>query len=388
MSNNFQKRIYLDHAAACPLDRSVVETMRKTSAENFGNPSSLHKEGVSARRTLEEARKNIAAAIFAKPDEIIFTGGGTEANNLAIFGVVGDALRAHIIVSAIEHPSVLEAARELERRGAEVTYLPVSADGVVSPKSVKEALQKNTALVSIMYANNEIGTIQPIAEIAKIIRKHNKNGGRALFHTDACQAVNYLPMNVLRLGVDLLTFNASKIYGPKGVGALFVKRGVPLSPIVFGGGQEGAVRPGTENTPGIAGFAEALRVAESMKEKESARLMKLRDVFIREALVKIPDTILNGSWKERLPNNVNLSFLGKDAEEIVIGLDARGIAASAGSACASISREGKVSEAITALGGDPKRAMGAVRFTLGRGTKRKDIEYAVRALFSMLQKKH
>ncbi len=379
-------RIYLDHAATAPEDKRVLEVMRKISAETYGNPSSIHKEGVAAKKILEEARKNIADILRARPDEIIFTSGGTESNNLAIFGAMGDVSKAHIIVSSIEHPSVLECVRELERRGVEVTYVPVESDGIVSPKSVKNALRENTALVSVMYANNEIGTVQPIAEIAKIIRQRNKAGGKALFHTDACQAVNYLDMNVLKLGVDLMTFNASKIYGPKGIGALFVKRGVKLAPQIFGGGQERGLRSGTENVPAIAGFAEAMRIAEKMKWKESARLVKLRDFFISEILSKTPDTVLNGSANERLPNNVNISFLGADAEEVIIALDARGIAASTGSACANIGREGKVSDVILALDGDRIRAMGSVRFTLGRGTKKEDIARVMRELCDIMEK--
>lgn len=388
------KRIYLDHAATTPEDKRVVEVVRKASAETYGNPSSLHQEGVLARKVLETGRKSIADILCVRRDEIVFTSGGTESNNIAIFGAVNDPQKAHIIVSRIEHPSVLECVRELERRGAAVTYVPVDSDGLVSPKSVEDALRENTVLVSIMYANNEIGTIQPIAEIAKVIRRFREAKSHSssvichpLLHTDACQATNYLPMSVLKLGVDLMTFNASKIYGPKGVGALFVKQGVKLAPHIFGGGQERGLRSGTENVSAIAGFAEAMRVAEKMKEKESARLVKLRDFFIHEILTKIPDTVLNGSAAERLPNNVNISFLGMDAEEIVIGLDARGIAVSTGSACANIAGEGKVSHVVLALDGDRIRAMGSVRFTLGRGTKKGDIEHTVKTLLHMFRKK-
>lgn len=386
MKKQPEKRIYLDHAASTPIDRRVLRVMEEVSGGVSGNPSSLHAEGVLAKNVLENARKTVATALQAHPDEIVFTTGGTEANNLALFGTAGDVSKAHIIVSAIEHPSVLECARELERRGAEVTYLSVSSEGLVSSKEVKEALRKNTRLVSVMYANNEIGTIQPIGEIAKIIRRHNAAGGKTIFHTDACQAMNYLDVNVLRLGVDLMTVNASKIYGPKGVGALFAKRGVPLASLVFGGGQERGVRSGTENIPGIAGFAEAVWIAEEMKGKESERLVKLRDLFISEVLEKIPDTVLNGSASARLPNNANISFLGSDAEEIVILLDARGVATSTGSACANIGRIGKVSDIVLALDKDRIRAAGAVRFTLGRSTTRKDIADAVRAIVSVCER--
>jgi cysteine desulfurase len=380
------KRVYLDHASTTPLDARVARTMEKIRSEAYGNPSSLHAEGVLARKVLEEARKKIAGVLNGHPDEIVFTSGGTESNNLGIFGVVDNPATAHIIVSGIEHPSVMECVQELERRGAEVDYLPVSPEGIVSPKSVKDALRKNTVLVSVMYANNEIGTIQPIAEIAKVIRRHNKEGGKTLFHTDACQATNYLDMNVLKLGVDLMTFNASKIYGPKGVGALFVRRGVKITPYIFGGGQERNLRSGTEHVAAIVAFAEAMSIAEKMKTKESARLAKLRDFFIHEVLTKIPDTVLNGSASERLPNSANISFLGEDGEGIVIALDARGVAASTGSACANISKDGKVSSVILALDGDRIRAGGAVRFTLGRGTTKEDIVRTVSELKKIIFK--
>jgi cysteine desulfurase len=411
-----QKRIYLDHAATTPIDKRVLSVMQKISSEAYGNPSSIHKEGVEAKKVLSEARKDIADCIGANPDEIIFTSGGTESNNLAIFGAVnlpphlsppleqgrrtdvdgrspslssegrvGVGWFPHIIVSSIEHPSVLECVRELEKRGAEVTYVPVGNDGIVSPKDVKEALRENTALVSVMYANNEIGTIQPIAEIAKVIR-HSKS--KPLFHTDACQAANYLDMNVLRLGVDLMTFNASKMYGPKGVGALFVKRGIKISPVIFGGGQEKGIRSGTENVAGVKGFAEAMRITERMKAKESARLTKLRDLFIKEILKKIPAAVLNGNAENRLPNNVNISISDIDAESYVISLDARGIAASTGSACANIAHDGKVSHVVESLGFGRDRAASSLRFTLGRNTTKEEVEKAVKVLFDLVKLKH
>jgi cysteine desulfurase len=338
-----------------------------------------------------EARKEIAQILDARADEIIFTSGGTEGNNLAFFGTVSSPKDSHLIVSAIEHPSVLECARELEKRGAEVTYLLPDAEGIISAKSVKEALRENTVLVSVMYANNEIGTIQPIAEIAKVIREWRKAKSQKLkaesflfFHTDACQATNYLPMNVLKLGVDLLTFNASKIYGPKGIGALYAKRGTKLAPIVFGGGQERGLRSGTEDSALVKGFAEAMRITEKMKEKESARLAKLRDFFIQEIRAKISGTVLNGSSACRLPNNVNISFPGADAEQLVIQLDAFGIAVGTGSACANISGAGKVSHVLTAIGADRFRAAEAVRFTLGRETKKEDLLYAISTILSLV----
>ena len=386
------KRIYLDHAATTPIDGRVLLAMEKTAKEIFGNPSSIHKEGVLAKREVESARKDIAECIGAQPDEIIFTGGGTESNNLAIFGVAscpspsleGGAGRGwfpHIVVSSFEHPSVLECVRELEKRGAEVTHLPVGNNGIVSPKDIAEAIKENTVLVSVMYANNEIGTIQPIAEIAKVIRRSKS---KPLFHTDGCQATNYLDMNVLRLGIDLMTFNASKIYGPKGVGALYVKRGIKLSPILFGGGQEKGLRSGTENVAGVRGFAEAMKITEKMKAKETRRLTNLRDFFVKEILKKIPNAVLNGDQERRLPNNANFSFPGCDGEEIVIGLDARGIAVSTGSACANIANDGKVSHVLLACGVDRDLARGGVRFTFGQETTKEDIMNTVKELANCL----
>jgi len=377
-----KKRIYLDNAATTPIDKRVLSVMRKISTESYGNPSSLHKEGVEAKKLLSEARHDIAKTIGANPDEIIFTSGGTESNNLAIFGTVREPKKSHIIASSIEHASVLECVKELEKRGAEVTYLSVSGGGIVSAKDIKKAIKENTALISIMYANNEIGTIQPISEIAKIIR-HSKS--KPLFHTDACQATNYLDMNVLRLGVDLMTFNASKIYGPKGIGVLFVKRGTELSQILFGGGQEKGIRSGTENIAGVKGFAEAMKVAEQMKKKETARLTKLRDFFTAEVMKKIPNAVLNGSKENRLPNNVNFSISGTDAEELVVQLDARGIACSTGSACANISNEGKVSHVIEALGFGRGRAVSSLRFTLGRDTEKEDLIFTANELSKILK---
>jgi cysteine desulfurase len=382
-SKNVLPRIYLDHAATTPIDGRVLSVMHTTATEFFGNPSSIHKEGVTAKREVESARKQIAEIICAQPDELIFTGGGTEANNLAIFGSVRTPKNAHVIISGIEHPSIIECVRELEKRGADVTYLPVGESGIVSLKSVAEAIKENTVLVSVMYANNEIGTIEPVAEIAKVIRRSTS---KPIFHTDACQATNYLDMNVLRLGVDLMTFNASKIYGPKGIGALYVKRGVKLLPILFGGGQEKGIRSGTENVAGIRGFAEAMKITEEMKEKESARLTKLRNHFITEILKNIPGTVLNGDRDHRLPNNINISFPGMDGEEIVIDLDARGIAASTGSACANIANDGKVSHVLLAIGRNNDLARGGVRFTMGRQTTKEDISATVKELEELTKK--
>lgn len=409
------KRIYLDHAATTPLDACVFVAMRPFLAKEFGNPSALYREGVVAQKAVREARKKIAQALFAHPDEIIFTGSGTESNNLAIRGTVRSVQekiqenrakkKPHIITSAIEHPSVLSVCQALEQEEVAVSYVGVDNNGIIKLDELKKSLRKETALVSVMYANNEIGTIQPIRGIAKIIRmwrKHHMRISNSLtrfagegsrshhnipfpyFHIDACQAVNYLPLHVEYLGVDLLTLNGSKIYGPKGVGALFVRRGVPIDPILYGGGQEYGLRPGTENVAGIVGLAEAVTVTERMKAKESKRLTKLRDDLIKAVFKKIPDTMLNGDQFARLPNNVNISIPGIESEHLIIELDAHGIAVSARSACKSMDEEG--SHVIMALGRETAGTESGVRFTLGRSTTKKDIDYTVVVLSQLVKK--
>ncbi|GMQ95234.1 MAG: cysteine desulfurase NifS [Patescibacteria group bacterium] len=390
------KRIYLDHAAATPLDSRVRRAMTPFFDIHFGNPSALYEEGLVVKEAVEGARGKIAKFLHAHSDEIVFTGSGTESDNLAILGVVkswqgltlpkGGAKKSHIVTSVIEHPAVLNVCKSLEKEGVDVTYVGVNEEGIVDPKEVKEALRKETILVSIMYANNEIGTIQPVREIAKIIRgwKKQHGGEYPFFHTDACQAANYLDMNVLRLGVDLLTINGSKIYGPKGVGALYVKRETRIAPVTRGGGQEFGLRSGTENVPGIVGLAEALCVAEKMKKKEIVRLTELRDYFIKDLLYKIPESILNGDEKERLPNNINVSIPNIDSEQLVIELDAKGVSASAASACKSRSQES--SYVIMALERKPLQSEGSVRFSLGRETKKKDIGHVLKVLPGIIKK--
>lgn len=393
------KRIYLDNSATTPVDKLVEKVMRPYLREKFGNPSALYKEGVMAKNAVELARGVVAESLGAHADEIIFTGSGTESDNLAVAGVVKHKIhqpgrlmdlgvaKPHIITSAIEHPAVLEVCKALEQNGVvDVTYVGVNEQGIVNSKDIKNALREETVLVSIMYANNEIGTIEPLREIAKVIRGWKKtNGGEyPYFHTDACQAMNYLDMNVLRLGVDLLTINGSKIYGPKGVGALYKKRGVNIAPIVYGGGQEGGLRGGTENVSGIVGFAQACEITEKIKEVESSRLSEIRDYFIKELLSSIPESILNGDEMERLPNNINISIPNIDSEQLVIELDAKGVSASARSACKS--RDYGSSYVIIALGRKPLQNEGAVRFSLGRDTKKKDVNYVLKVLQKIIKK--
>ncbi len=386
------RRIYLDHAAATPLDARVFAAMKPFMTKEFGNGSALYREGVIVKNSIQKARKKIAQILFAHPDEIIFTGSGTEGNNLAIQGVIKNVRenrgenKPHIITSAIEHPSILSACQALERYGVEVSYIGVDGNGIIKLDELQKALRKETVLVSVMYANNEIGTVEPIREITKIIRSWRKQNETLFpyFHTDACQAANYLPLHVERLGVDLLTLNGSKLYGPKGVGALFVRRGVSLSPLIYGGGQEQGLRSGTENVAGIVGLAEALLIAEKMKEKESKRLTALRDHFISSILKKKSGVVLNGDPIARLPNNVNISIPGVESDHLIIELDAHGIAVSARSACKSMDEEG--SHVIMALGRNTVGTESGVRFTLGRSTTKKDIDYAIATLSQLVKK--
>lgn len=371
------------------------------ATRRYGNPSSLHQEGKTARGELERSRRRIAGVIAAHPDEVVFTSGGTEGNNLAVFGVVQHLMlnktlnkirRPHLVVSSIEHPSVLEPCRLLEKNGCRATYLPVTAEGLVDPAEVKKALRSDTVLVSVAYANNEIGVIQPIREIGKIIRQFKKAQSPKLeaknyphFHTDACQAPRFLDLDVARLGIDLLTVNGSKIYGPRGSGFLYIRRSAAAErrPLLAGGGQEAGRRSGTENLPAVVGLAESLEICRQERDKETRRLTRLRDYFISK-LLKISGCRLNGSVRWRLPNNINVSFSGMEAEQLVIELDARGVAASAGSACAAQTKN--ESYVILALGKTAAEARSSIRFTLGRETARREIDYVLRILPPILQK--
>jgi len=406
MNTMKRKRIYLDNSATTPVDKRVEKVMQPYLRKEFGNPSALYKEGVMARQAVEHARQSVAESLGAHSDEIVFTGSGTESDNLAILGVIksckgpsfATAVSAkdrplqrrqlpHIVTSVIEHPAVLEVCKALERDGvADITYVGVNEQGIVDPKEVKEALRSETVLVSIMYANNEIGTIQSIRDIAKVVRGWRKQNSTEYpyFHTDACQATNYLDINVLRLGVDLLTINGSKIYGPKGVGALYIKRGTNIAPMIYGGGQEGGLRGGTENVSAVVGLAEAMKILQELKEKEIIRLIDLRDYFIKELLVQIPNSILNGDKELRLPNNVNISIPNIDSEQLVIELDAKGVATSARSACKS--KDYESSYVIMALGRKPLLNEGGVRFSLGRDTRKKDIDYVLKVLSKIIKK--
>lgn len=366
------KRIYLDYAAATPLDKRVKKAM-DGALEFFGNPSSIHEEGRKAKEVVEESRKKIASVLGCKAGEIIFTSGGTESNNLAIFGLAqyikNQGKVGHIITSKIEHPSVLEPIKTLEHWGFSVTYLGSGDDGIIKIEDVKKAIREDTILVSTMYANNEIGTIQPIREISKIIRSYKPYAisHMPFFHSDACQASEYLNLKVETLGVDLMTINSSKVYGPKGVGILYKKSGVKIFPQILGGGQEWGFRSGTESVSLIAGFAKALKIAEEQKKEENWKVSSLRDYFIDKVLEEIPGSALNGSKGRRLPNNANFNFLNIGSESVIIKLDAKGIACSSGSACASqYPKEGE--------------SKNSVRFSLGRQTNKKELDYVVKVL--------
>lgn len=405
------KRVYLDYASTTPLDRRVQKAMEPFFSKAFGNPSSIHAEGVLAKKVLDGARTNSARLLEAHADEIVFTSGGTEANNLALLGTIGaldgtwnmehggKKVLPHVVTTNIEHSSILEPLQELEREGrVEVTYVPVEANGVVKAEKILAAIRPNTVLVSVQYANNEIGTVQPIRKIgqllvplrnSKFILHNSPNEKRyPVFHSDACQAPLYLRCLVNALGVDLLTLDAHKIYGPKGVGALYVRRGTPLSPTLYGGGQERGLRSTTENIPGIVGFAEALRIATVEREKESVRVAKLRDsfyLFIR-ANKKVAQTmVVNGSMEksERLPNNLNISLPGVDTEFLTLQLDTQGVSVSTKSSCLKDEKESYV---ISALGGTYERARSSLRVTLGRFTTQKEIDLCVRALGKVLFK--
>jgi cysteine desulfurase len=381
-----KNRIYLDHAATTYMDPAVKKAMDGFWIENFGNPSSLYEEGRNAKRAIDDSRKKIAKIINSRPEEIIFTAGGTESDNLAIFGIAKLAGNSHVITTKFEHHAVLNACKKLEKQNVKITYLNVGKKGIVDPQDVKRALRKETILISVMFANNEIGTIQPIAEIAKIIKNFRKenNSVYPYFHTDACQAAGYLDLNTEKLGVDLMTVNGSKIYGPKGIGFLYVKKGIKLEPLLFGGEQEMKMRPGTENVPAIVGLAKALELSQKNRIKESKRLTIIRDYFIKKLIKEIPKTYLNGDPIIRLPNNVNISVLGVEGESVVLYLDEAGISCSTGSACTSESLE--PSHVIMALGRPHEYGHGSLRFTMGHSNTKTDIDYVMKILPEIIKK--
>ncbi len=389
-----RKRIYFDHAAATPLDSRVKSAMMPYLCKAYGNPSALYASGREAKRAVERAREKVAEILKASSDEIFFTGSGTESIAMALFGVMrknaihrgASRKQGHFITSAIEHHAVLGNAGKLESEGFEVTSVKPDDGGIINPRNIEKAIKPETILVSVMYANNEIGTIQPISEIAEILRAYRKKNNQRLpfFHTDACQAAAYLPLGVRTLGVDCMTINGSKIYGPKGTGILYKKRGVSLEPLWEGGGQEMGMRSGTENTAGIVGIAEALELVQKRRAKECRRLAILRDYFIRELFRRVPKIVLNGHAQQRLPNNANISFLDIEGEAALLHLDRMGIEAATGSACDSSTLE--PSHVILALGRPYEFAHASIRFTFGKDTTRKKIDYALTILPGVVQK--
>lgn len=369
------KRIYLDHAATTPVRPEVVKAMLPFFAESFGNPSSIHSYGQESRQALEEARVRVAKLIGAAGEEIVFTGGGTEADNLAIKGVAfaNEERGDHIITGPIEHHAVLEACKFLEKRGFRITLLPVDGHGLVDPRDVRKAITDKTILISVMHGSNEVGTIEPIGEIGEIARE----AGVSL-HTDAVQTVGHIPVNVDELKVDLLSMSAHKLNGPKGVGALYVRKGTRIVSLLHGGGQEKRRRAGTENVSAIVGFGKAAEIAAGEMEEEAKRLSSLRDRLIKGLEERIDDILLNGHPGMRLPNNVNVSIEFAEGEAMLLNLDLEGICVSTGSACSSGSLE--ASHALLALGLSPAQAHASLRFSLGHGNTEEDVERVLEVL--------
>lgn len=369
------RSIYFDHAATTHVKREVLEAMLPYFSENYGNPSTVYTIGRTSKKAIEEARETVARIIGAEPREIFFTGSGTEADNWAVKGATYANMKKgkHIITTSIEHHAVLHACQYLESEGFEVTYLPVDEYGLVTPGQVEAAIRPDTILISIMFANNEIGTIQPIAEIGRIAREKG-----ICFHTDAVQAMGNIKINVSELNVDMLSMSAHKFYGPKGVGALYVRKGVKLTSFMHGGAQERGRRASTENVPGIIGLAKALELADMNMEQHNRKLVALRDRTIEEIEKKIPFVRLNGHREKRLPGNVNFSFEFIEGESLLLMLDLKGIAASSGSACTSGSLD--PSHVLLAIGLPHEKAHGSLRITFGDENTDEDVDYLMEVL--------
>lgn len=374
-------RIYLDYAATTPTHPDVLKEMLPYFNEAFGNPSTIYSYGQEAKAAKEEARVKVANLINARDEEIVFNSGGTEADNSAIEGIAfaNETKGNHIITTSIEHHAVLETCKFLEKQGFSVTYLPVDKYGMVDPDDVKKTITKNTFLISVMHANNEIGTIQPIREISNIAKEAG-----ILFHTDTVQTVGHIPVDVNELGVDLLSISAHKLYGPKGVGALYIRKGTKIIPFMHGGEQEKRRRAGTENVPGIVGFGKGAELAYTEITEEARRLTGLRDKLIRRLMQRIDHVRLNGHPEQRLPNNVNISVDFVEGESMLLNLDLEGICASTGSACSSGSLE--ASHVLLAIGLSHEQAHGSLRFTLGRWTTEEDIERVLGVLPGVVTK--
>jgi len=378
------KKIYMDYASSTPVDEKVFDEMLPFFKNFYGNPSSIHSHGVKGFDAVEEARERVAKLIRAKNDEIVFTSGGTESDNHAIKGIAylnKDKRKGkgyNIITSSIEHPAVLETCKHLETQGFKVKYLPVDKYGIVNPEDLKSAISKDTFLVTIMFANNEIGTIEPIEEIGKITKK---NG--VLFHTDAVQAISTIPIDVKSLNIDLLSVSSHKIYGPKGCGALYVRKGVKLEPLTHGGGHEGKLRSGTYNTPGIVGLGKACEIMQKSMESDAKKIKILRDILIKNVL-NIEKSYLNGHPEKRLVNNAHFRFTAIEGESLNLMLDDEGIAGATGSACSS--KKLQASHVLIAIGLKPEEAHGSLRLSLGRQSTKEEISIVSEKITKIVEK--
>ncbi len=375
------RKVYLDHNATTPIRSEVLEEMLPYFKEKFGNASSIHRFGKEAKVALEGAREKVAEIMGVSSNEIFFTSGGTEADNIVIKGTAFANRKKgkHIITSKIEHHAVLESCKFLEKEGFEVTYLPVNSQGLVDPEDLNNAIRDDTTLVSIMYANNEVGSIQPIEELCKIVKDKG-----VYFHTDAVQAVGKIPINVQKLNVDMLAMSGHKIYGPKGVGAIYIRKGVRITPLSHGGHHERARRAGTENVPAIVGFAKALELVVGEMENQNMHLLNLTDAFYKKLIESIPDVILHGDLNRRIPNTLNVSFKGVEGESVILSLDIKGVAVASGSACTSGTLE--PSHVLSAMRVAPEIAQGAIRFSFGRDNTMEDVEYVAGILPEIVQR--
>ena len=380
-----QNHIYFDHAGTTPMDERVLEAMLPYFTRLYGNASSVHTVGQEARYALDAARERVASVLNCRNREVVFTSGGTESDNSAIQGAAYalEGTGKHVITAASEHHAVLHACEVLEDRGWQITRLPVDDYGLVNPERVENAITEHTTVVSIMYANNEIGTVNPISDISAAVKNRAQELGRTIvMHTDAVQAAGFLDLDVRRLGVDMMSLSGHKFYGPKGVGVLFIRRGVPFLPLITGGGQERERRSGTENIAGIVGLTVALELADAHRDEVSAQCAALRDRIIHEIAARVPDCVLNGHPTLRLPNNVNFSFEGVEGEPILLGLDLQGIAASSGSACSSGSLE--PSHVLLAIGQTADLARGSLRITLGKHNTDAEVDRLLSVLIGLI----
>jgi len=370
--------IYLDNAASTKIHDDVLDSMIPYLKDQYGNPSSIHRYGRLARKAIEKARKQIAFLINADPSEILITSGGTESNNTALNGITMKKPSSHIITSSIEHDAILEPCKKLSKNGFDVDYVSVDNFGMVDPEDIENKITEKTSLISIMFGNNEVGTIQPISEIAKICNSHN-----VLFHTDAVQAIGKIPINVKELGIDLLSISSHKLYGPKGIGALYIKNGIDIDPVILGGGQEDGLRSGTENVASIVGFGKACEIAKDRFDENISHMAQLRNSLIEKIHNEIPKVTLNGHSQSRLVNNAHFTFLGINGEDLIIKLDEYGIAASTGSAC-SVNTQ-KASHVLESMGFSLEQITGSLRLTVGIFNDEKEIETTVDVLKKIVQ---